>query len=422
MSALAERSSDGPLASSSTTTTQSAPFFWNAETTAAFPPAFRQFLEANDIHPDNYAISDVPRYVRVSPTHATTLTQTELERQLGTAIEPVDWLTGYFCVPSHIKIAGCDAYRSGRLYGIDVSSGAAVAALDPQPGDNVLDLCCAPGAKLCAIADYMGPSGTLTGVDVSEERLAACRTLCLKYGVANARLLLQDGAQPVAPPPQRIDEFEAACDDDAAGEEEKDEEDAAADDGSPHNNHHRSVPHRARKRRRHEQHGAFFLGSDLDGAGAAAASAAVVDESPAAAAGSYDRVLVDAECTHDGSIKHLAKFAQWGWDTFERRFLQPERLTDLAKLQMELLRSGYRVLKPGGTLVYSTCSFAKAQNEEIVSALLAEAPGASLVPIAKLEGAPCKAGALPHTLRFEPRTSKTSGLFVACLTKSSSST
>ena len=33
-----------------------------------------------------------------------------------------------------------------------------------------------------------------------------------------------------------------------------------------------------------------------------------------------------------------------------------------------------------------------------------------------------KAGALPHTLRFEPRTSKTSGLFVACLTKSSSST
>ena len=31
----------------------------------------------------------------------------------------------------------------------------------------------------------------------------------------------------------------------------------------------------------------------------------------------YDKVLVDAECTHDGSIKHLAKFDSWGWHTFE---------------------------------------------------------------------------------------------------------
>ena len=69
---------------------------------------------------------------------------------------------------------------------------------------------------------------------------------------------------------------------------------------------------------------------------------------------------MDAECTHDGSIKHLAKFAQWGWDTFERRarrrrlrirgplprrreeplplavrrrFLDPERLASLPLLQ-----------------------------------------------------------------------------------------
>ena len=34
-------------------------------------------------------------------------------------------------------------------------------ALDPQPGDSVLDLCCAPGAKLCMIAEMMGREGTL---------------------------------------------------------------------------------------------------------------------------------------------------------------------------------------------------------------------------------------------------------------------
>ena len=55
----------------------------------------------------------------------------------------------------------------------------------------------------------------------------------------------------------------------------------------------------------------------------------------------YDRVLVDAECTHDGSIKHLAKFAQWGWESFEARFLEPSRLDSLATLQRGLLRVGH---------------------------------------------------------------------------------
>ena len=132
----------------------------------------------------------------------------------------------------------------------------------------------------------------------------------------------------------------------------------------------------------------------------------------------YDKVLVDAECTHDGSIKHLAKFAQWGWETFERRFLEPERLTSLARLQLQLLRTGFRQLRPGGVLVYSTCSFAHAQNEGVVGALLAAEPTARLVPVHTLGGAPCSAGSLPHTLRFEPRLSKTSGLFVARVERS----
>ena len=58
-----------------------APFFWTEEVARAFPPAFVEFLKANDIHPDNYAIHDVPRYVRVSPQHAESLSQSELERQ-----------------------------------------------------------------------------------------------------------------------------------------------------------------------------------------------------------------------------------------------------------------------------------------------------------------------------------------------------
>ncbi|GKF11620.1 hypothetical protein Tco_0049546, partial [Tanacetum coccineum] len=45
------------------------------------------------------------------------------------------------------------------------------------------------------------------------------------------------------------------------------------------------------------------------------------------------KVLVDAECTHDGSIKHIQKFENWGWTTLERRVLNAERTDDLTVLQ-----------------------------------------------------------------------------------------
>ena len=48
---------------------------------------------------------------------------------------------------------------------------------------------------------------------------------------------------------------------------------------------------------------------------------------------SYDKVLVDAECTHDGSVKHIQKFEQWGWKTLQRRVLDAERTDSLHVLQ-----------------------------------------------------------------------------------------
>lgn len=43
---------------------------------------------------------------------------------------------------------------------------------------------------------------------------------------------------------------------------------------------------------------------------------------------------MDAECTHDGSIKHIQKFEQWGWTTLSRRVLDAERTDDLTVLQV----------------------------------------------------------------------------------------
>lgn len=80
---------------------------------------------------------------------------------------------------------------------------------------------------------------------------------------------------------------------------------------------------------------------------------------------------------------------------------------------------GYRMLRQGGALVYSTCSFARRQNEDVVQAFLQSQPTAYLVPVQSLQNAPWREGSLPHTLRFDPKTSNTSGLFIAKIGKRS---
>lgn len=131
----------------------------------------------------------------------------------------------------------------------------------------------------------------------------------------------------------------------------------------------------------------------------------------------YDKVLVDAECTHDGSIKHIQKFENWGWKTLERRVLNAERTDDLTTLQFQLLSNGFKLLKVGGYLVYSTCSLTSSQNEDVVVRFLSQNACAELVEIDAARFWPCKSGRISKTLRFDPLTSRTSGLFVAKFTK-----
>ena len=133
----------------------------------------------------------------------------------------------------------------------------------------------------------------------------------------------------------------------------------------------------------------------------------------------YDRVLVDAECSHDGSIRHIEKFQDWGWKTFSENVMNPERLKHLPALQRGLLENGFRLLKVGGTLVYSTCSLTRSQNEDVVSWFLKKhSPDkVKLVSVPFLESAPCRSGSIKHTYRFSALKSRTSGLFVAAFVK-----
>jgi 16S rRNA (cytosine967-C5)-methyltransferase len=78
-----------------------------------------------------------------------------------------------------------------------------------------------------------------------------------------------------------------------------------------------------------------------------------------------DRVLLDAPCSGLGTM-HRHADARWRQT--------PESVCELAVLQKELLTHTSTFVKPGGVLVYATCTLHPAENEEVISAFLAESP------------------------------------------------
>lgn len=77
---------------------------------------------------------------------------------------------------------------------------------------------------------------------------------------------------------------------------------------------------------------------------------------------SFDRVLVDAPCTGTGTLRHNPEI-RWR--------ISAADIADLARRQTRILNSASPMVKPGGLLVYSTCSVEPEENEEVVAAFLA---------------------------------------------------
>ena len=91
-------------------------------------------------------------------------------------------------------------------------------------------------------------------------------------------------------------------------------------------------------------------------------------------AGCFDRVLLDAPCSGEGRF-HVDSPSTWhDWE--------PGKVRRLAKLQQRLLRAALQTLRPGGVLIYSTCTLSPEENELVVSTILEDAPvPVTLVPI-----------------------------------------
>ena len=141
---------------------------------------------------------------------------------------------------------------------------------------------------------------------------------------------------------------------------------------------------------------------------------AMADES------AYDLVLADVPCSGTGTL---------GRNPEIRHRLRPEDLVRQAERQRAILAAALRAVRPGGRVVYSTCSLEPEENEQVIAAVLTETPNACAVPLAPhIEGL-LEAGILTASgaerlprcitpegfLRLLPGTFHTDGFFIAMI-------
>ncbi len=123
-------------------------------------------------------------------------------------------------------------------------------------------------------------------------------------------------------------------------------------------------------------------------------------------AGTFDRVLVDAPCTGTGT---------WRRNPDARQRLRPQDLAELLPKQAAILDAAARLARPGGRLIYATCSLLPDENEAQVDHFLRRNPGYAVVPLADAWALPTPPpGPGPH-LSLTPHRHGTDGFFAAVL-------
>lgn len=237
----------------------------------------------------------------------------------GMEAEPHPWLPGCLLL-SGGGIEQSAAFRDGLFYVQDPAAKLAVLALDPRPGEQILDCCAAPGGKSFAAAIRMENRGTLTACDIHPHKIQLLEAGAARLGLSCLSAQVQDAA---VPKPEW--------------------------------------------------------------------------------AGRFDRILADVPCSGLGVIRKKP-------DIRYKALAPTERLPEL---QRRILEAQATHLRPGGTLVYATCTVLRRENEAVVAAFLAAHPEFSAQPL-ELPGV----GRIERgMLTLLPCVDGTDGFFIAKMVK-----
>jgi len=157
------------------------------------------------------------------------------------------------------------------------------------------------------------------------------------------------------------------------------------------------------------------LGENLERMGVT--NAVITQETPARLADRFscffDRILVDAPCSGEGMFRK---------NPLAREEWSPDSPAACSQRQLDILREAAKMLKPGGRMVYSTCTFSPEENEGTLSCFLKEHPDYFVCSDAFgyrfAEGKPEWTGGLPelrHARRIWPHLDRGEGHFMALL-------
>ncbi|MCS7309904.1 MAG: RsmB/NOP family class I SAM-dependent RNA methyltransferase [Armatimonadetes bacterium] len=199
-------------------------------------------------------------------------------RETGFSLHPVPWYTDAFWLPPEQREAllASEWVQRALVYVQNLSSMIPPLVLAPQAGEQVLDLCAAPGGKTLLLAALMQGSGEIVAVEAVRARFFKLRENLLRHGAGWVQTVQAEGEW-------------------------------------------------VWKRWR----------------------------------GRFDAVLLDAPCSSEGRFRadDPATFRYWSL----------KKIADMTRKQKSLLYSAVRCLKPGGRLVYCTCTFAPEENEGVIA-------------------------------------------------------
>jgi 16S rRNA (cytosine967-C5)-methyltransferase len=235
---------------------------------------------------------------------------------------PTDFENLVFELKSHPPLNSLASFRDGWFYIQDPSTLLAVHELAPQPGETILDLCAAPGGKTTFIAQQMNNTGKIVACDISEERLKLVQENCARLGVTCVETSLVPHPGPL---PRGEGELSSAGR--RSGHDSNFEKPGIA------------VP-------------------SPGGEGQGEGGSKYISCSTL-----FDRILVDAPCSNTGVMRRRVDL-RWR--------ISPEEILRLQQTQLDLFKLAATKLKPGGVLVYSTCSLEPEENSEIVKEFLRE--------------------------------------------------
>ena len=139
-----------------------------------------------------------PSYIRVNTLRGSEETCLREIERAGIDVKPVEHVPLAFEVLSCKRpVVQTEPYRQGKVAIQDKGSILVGAAAAPRPGDLVLDVCAAPGAKTTHLAQLMQNKGTIYSVDKSSVRMSFWRREVSRLGVEIAHPLLGDATKPL---------------------------------------------------------------------------------------------------------------------------------------------------------------------------------------------------------------------------------